>query len=99
MHSFRIYSITDTKNSFLNNKNYIAPTFQNKKKKKISWNNTESVIFTYSREEYDRTIDKDAILTNQLKKVNNQLDEEIFNRPLERNPTYIHQFITWRNNS
>lgn len=104
MHSFRIYSFADINNSFSNNtisisnsKNHVEPKVKNKKKKRISWNNSQSVIFTYSTEEYDRTIDKDTILTNQIKKINNQLDADIFNKPLERNPTYIHQFITWRN--
>lgn len=89
MHSYRIHSLAT------NSKNYIKPNIQ-KKKKRLTWNNKASISFTYSNEEYDRSIDGETILTNKDKKINGEIEEDVFKRPLERNPTYIHDYVTWR---
>ena len=54
-------------------------------------------MFTYSKDEYDRSIDSQTIRMNQINKMMNRLNEEPFDfEPLERKDTVLNQFTIWR---
>ena len=66
------------------------------RKKSLSWSDTSYINFTYSKEEYDRSIDHQTIRENQIKKMMNRLNDEHFEQPLQRNATVINEFTIWR---
>jgi ADP-heptose:LPS heptosyltransferase len=66
------------------------------KKKSLTWNNKIDVINTYSKEEYDRSIDHQTIRTNQINKMMNRLYDEPFEQPLQRGDTVFNGFTMWR---
>ena len=75
MYSFNVYT-TPLNVAYLkiNKTNPIKnETIINKRKKSLTWNNSVDVIFTYSKEDYDRSIDHQTIRTNQINKMLNRL--------------------------
>ena len=56
---------------------------QTTRKKQLSWNIEQNTcIETFSKEEYDRSIDHDQILINRVKKARNVLyDDDVINIP------------------
>ena len=101
MYSFNVYT-TPLNVAYLkiNKTNTIKnETNINKKKKSLSWNNSVDVMITYSKEEYDRSIDHQTIRENQIKKMMNRLTEEPtdpFEQPLKRGDTVFNGFTMWR---
>ena len=101
MYSFNVYTtplnisyLKINKTNPLNNDTNI-----NKKKKSLTWNNNVDIIITYSKEEYDRTIDHQTIRENQIKKMMNRLNEEPidpFQQPLKRGDTVFNGFTIWK---
>jgi hypothetical protein len=98
MYSFNVYTtplnVSYLKINKTNSKN--VPINVNKKKKSLTWNNNVSIMITYSKEDYDRSIDHQTIRTNQINKMMNRLNEEHFEEPLQRNDTVFNQFTMWR---
>jgi hypothetical protein len=98
MYSFNVYTtplnVSYLKINKTNSKN--LPINVNKKKKSLTWNNNVSIMITYSKEDYDRSIDHQTIRTNQINKMMNRLNEEHFEEPLQRNDTVFNQFTMWR---
>jgi len=72
------------------------PINVNKRKKSLTWNNSVDVIFTYSKEDYDRSIDHQTIRTNQINKMLNRLSDEPFEQPLQRDDSVFNGFTMWR---
>tara|TARA_Y100000992_G_scaffold301788_1_gene273632 strand:+ start:761 stop:1060 length:300 start_codon:yes stop_codon:yes gene_type:complete len=98
MYSFNVYT-TPLNVSYLkiNKTNSIKnETNINKRKKSLTWNNNVNVISTYSKEEYDRSIDHQTIRENQIKKMMNRLYDEPFEQPLRRGDTVFNEFTIWR---
>jgi|TARA_Y100000389_G_C17438952_1_gene507374 hypothetical protein len=98
MYSFNVYT-TPLNVAYLKinktNSNNIE-TSLNKKKKSLTWNNNVRVINTYSKEEYDRSIDHQTIRTNQINKMMNRLYDEPFEQPLQKGDTVFNEFTMWR---
>ena len=84
--------INNNQTSIIISQNEIIPS----KKKSLTWNNSVSVMNTYSKEEYDRTIDHQTIRTNQINKMMNRLYDEPFEQPLQRGDTIFNGFTMWR---
>lgn len=98
MYSFNVYT-TPLNVAYLkiNKTNPIKnETIINKRKKSLTWNNSVDVIFTYSKEDYDRSIDHQTIRTNQINKMLNRLSDEPFEQPLQRGDTVFNGFTMWR---
>ena len=98
MYSFNVYT-TPLNVAYLkiNKTNPIKnETNINKRKKSLTWNNSVDVIFTYSKEDYDRSIDHQTIRTNQINKMLNRLSDEPFEQPLQRGDTVFNGFTMWR---
>tara|TARA_Y100000022_G_scaffold79794_1_gene68722 strand:+ start:3817 stop:4161 length:345 start_codon:yes stop_codon:yes gene_type:complete len=113
MYSFNVYT-TPLNGSYLkiNKKKLHEPINNNQpsitisqneiipnKKKSISWSNTSYINFTYSKEEYDRTIDSQTIRENQINKMMNRLYDEPFDpfeQPLKKGDTVFNGFTMWR---
>ena len=68
----------------------------NQKNKSISWSKTDSVMITYSNDEYDRSIDSQTIRENQIKKMTNRLNDLPVEQPLKRGDTVFNEFTIWR---
>ena len=98
MYSFNVYTtplnVAYLKINKTTSKN--IPINVNKKKKSLTWSNNVRVIDTYSKEEYDRTIDHQTIRTNQINKMMNRLYDEPFEQPLQRGDTVFNGFTMWR---
>tara|TARA_B100000927_G_scaffold249941_1_gene214186 strand:- start:1358 stop:1657 length:300 start_codon:yes stop_codon:yes gene_type:complete len=98
MYSFNVYT-TPLNVAYLkiNKTNPIKNEMNiNKRKKSLTWNNSVDVIFTYSKEDYDRSIDHQTIRTNQINKMMNRLYDEPFEQPLQRGDTVFNGFTMWR---
>lgn len=98
MYSFNVYT-TPFNESYLKINKTTSKNNQpnlNKKKKSLTWNNSVSIMITYSKEDYDRSIDHQAIRMNQINKMMNRLNDEHFEEPLQRNDTVLNQFTIWR---
>lgn len=98
MYSFNVYT-TPLNVAYLkiNKTNPIKnETNINKRKKSLTWNNSVDVILTYSKEDYDRSIDHQTIRENQIKKMMNRLYDEPFEQPLQRGDTVFNEFTMWR---
>ena len=101
MYSFNVYT-TPLNVAYLkiNKTNPIKNEMNiNKRKKSLTWNNSVDVIFTYSKEDYDRSIDHQTIRTNQINKMMNRLYDEPFDpfeQPLQRGDTVFNGFTMWR---
>jgi hypothetical protein len=105
MYSFNVYTTPlnvaylkiNKTNQIKNENNPIKDeTNINKRKKSLTWNNSVDVIFTYSKEDYDRSIDHQTIRTNQINKMMNRLTDEPFEQPLQRSDTVFNEFTMWR---
>jgi len=98
MYSFNVYTtplnVSYLKINKTNSKN--LPINVNKKKKSLTWNNSVGVMITYSKEDYDRSIDHQTIRMNQINKMMNRLNEEHFEEPLQRNDTIFNGFTMWK---
>ena len=98
MYSFNVYTtplnVSYLKINKITSKN--NQTNLNKKKKSLTWKNNVSIMITYSKEEYDRSIDHETIRMNQINKMMNRLNEEHFEEPLQRNDTVFNEFTMWR---
>ena len=98
MYSFNVYTtplnVSYLKINKITSKN--NQTTLNKKKKSLTWKNNVSIMITYSKEEYDRSIDHETIRMNQINKMMNRLNEEHFEEPLQRNDTVFNEFTMWR---
>lgn len=98
MYSFNVYT-TPFNESYLKINKTTSKNNQpnlNKKKKSLTWNNSVSIMITYSKEDYDRSIDHQTIRMNQINKMMNRLNDEHFEEPLQRNDTVLNQFTMWR---
>ena len=85
-------------NSLFFNNNVDILLQKDKIGKHIKWDLIKNeTIFTYSNEEYDRSIDHNQILVNRIKKAQNKLfDEDIFDdirrNMIHRPATVMHEF-------
>lgn len=80
-------------NSVFFNNNVDIFLQNDKFKKSIKWDLYKNeTIYTYSNEEYDRSIDHNQILVNRIKKAQNRLyDDDLFD---ELHPNIIHRPAT-----